>query len=145
MKKVDYGQWLTVLISFGIVYVALFPQIADARSAIVRGALELWAIALGMVMKSAGPIAVIGSGVFARNNKEFLVLAIIVAAVGGVFSANQWFGWPFVDVPVWDIDYWGNPTYTIEEGGGFSFIRLLGSLLLAGFGAVIAFFIAESD
>lgn len=140
-------SYLKILLWASALFVATAPT-ALAQAGRIAGqhaddAFRLLPVLFGIFSGLGGVVAVLSAGVYARNKKTDSATnkAMIVAAVGGVWTANAWFGWPFVTVSRAGFDLLGiAPT----EASEFSFLRLIGVGIFAIIGVAICAGIAES-
>jgi hypothetical protein len=114
---------LSPIIVIALFLALIFPSFVAAQSSAARyadDALRLAPVVIGLFGGLAGLGAVVGAGLYARENKSDSAksLACIVAAIGGITLSLSWFG--------------------------LSLLSLIGSVLLAVVGAGVCLLIAES-
>ena len=100
---------LTLAAVLLLIVLATEPVIAQGARAVQSGrvaraigpdAAALLGILLAIFGKLAGLAAVLAAGIFARGKPhEMRVAALAVAAVGGIWTAYDWFCWPYHKVP----------------------------------------------
>lgn len=118
-------------------------QAAKAVGRSAKYAPELVLIVAALFGKLAGIGAVIGSGLFARGKPDDAKgIAYLVAAVGGIWTAYNWFGWPFREV-FHQGSYWLGTAPSVSSE--FSFMRLIGCAILAVIAFVVCAAISEKS
>ncbi len=120
---------------------ARVAQSGRVARAIGPDAVGLLIILLNIFSKLVGLAAVLAAGIFARGKlHEMKVGALVVAAIGGIWTAYDWLGWPYYKVPRSGllVLLGKSPPYSWE----FSLLRLIGvgffPIICAAICAVIA-------
>ncbi|MEM6806158.1 MAG: hypothetical protein AAF696_32470, partial [Bacteroidota bacterium] len=133
MKKYNFLA-ITFLM---FILLLIFPDSVMAKG---KGSLALLPLLLGIIGNAGGAVAVIGTGLHAKNNPDNSDLARIIAIIGGAWCAYAWLGWPMKTEQVFlGLGY---QSYEVTE---FSLIRLVGLVGFAFAGYVIFEAIAEGD
>ena len=141
MKTCNLFHWN--LLTFATLLLLMVPYVEANPARAVKyadDALPLIPILFGMFGNLAGLAATIGSGIWARGKEESkIVPSAIVAAIGGVWCAVAWFGWPMAKTssPVFRSGGMFSPGgYDYVETSEFSFFRLIGLGIFAIIGLV---------
>lgn len=136
MKKQINSQLLFFLFAFSMLL--LLPLEVEAQGRVK--AFRLLPLVLGLFSNTAGLIAVFGSAMYAKENKEDIDLARWVAFIGGAWCAFTWFGWPFSTETVF-VGLGFQPLEVKE----FSFLCLVGLVVFGAIGVGIFSSIADND
>jgi hypothetical protein len=106
-------------------------QTAQAVPWVGGGEVALGGKLVGICVKAAGLAAAIGAGVRSRGkDRAGNGVATLVGAVGGLWTAYAWLGWPFATFTQTKYGWLGLTSWP-EEVSEFSFARLLGMGLFA--------------
>lgn len=120
------------------------PVMAGGERAVGRYLPELLVLLFALFGKLAGLGAVLGAGIFARDKPvEVKFCAFLVAAIGGIWTAYNWFGLPYKTVhnSLGDVLFRNAPSTSLK----FSFGGFILLMCFAVTGALICAAIAKTE